>query len=319
MSARPSWDEYFIGIATQVALRATCLRKKVGAVLVRDHVALSCGYNGSPAGQPHCLDAGCEMEAGRCVRSVHAEINAVAQAAKNGTSILGATIYTTASPCYACAKVLVNAGVRRVVFGEAYRKDGRCDDLFARAGIEVVFLASPVEKLTLDTAAADALAAAHDPNTPPAVLEKLANGVWEMRKAVARNPNTPPAVWNADGDALYAVAGDPSTPPVILERLSGFEPWDIREAVAGNPSTPPAALEHLASDRRLGGVVCRAVARNPSTPPAALEQLAGDERVGTRLAVASNPSTPQAILNQLADDVDADVRKIATGRLRART
>ena len=180
---RPDWDEYFMGIATQVASRATCLRKKVGSVLARDRTVLSCGYNGSPIGQPHCTDdgVGCEMEDGHCVRTVHAEINTVSQAARNGVSISGATIYTTASPCYPCSKVLVNAGVKRVVFGEQYRKDERCDKLFSQAGIEVSFLVTPGEPVVQATAeklASDAdkdvrLAVAWNRSTPQATLGRL--------------------------------------------------------------------------------------------------------------------------------------------------
>lgn len=134
---RVPWDDYFMNIAREVATRATCCRKKVGAVFVRDRNILCTGYNGSPIGQPHCTDedVGCEMEDGHCVRTVHAEINAVAQAAKNGVSISGSTIYTTASPCYPCSKVLVNAGVKKIVFGERYRQDERCERLFSHAGI----------------------------------------------------------------------------------------------------------------------------------------------------------------------------------------
>lgn len=138
---RPSWDQYFINIAKVAATRATCLRKKVGAVIVRDKTLLATGFNGSPRGQVHCTDpgVGCEMEDNHCVRTQHAENNAVTQAAKHGTSINGATIYSTASPCYVCAKQLVNAGIVRVVFGEKYRYDERCEKLFHDAEIEVVF------------------------------------------------------------------------------------------------------------------------------------------------------------------------------------
>ncbi len=117
---RPSWDEYFMNIAEQVATRATCDRKHVGAVIVRDKVILSTGYNGSPRGMAHCDEVGHEIIEGHCVRTVHAEANAIAQAAKNGVSIEGATIYTTSSPCYDCFKLLINAGIKRVVYKEFY-------------------------------------------------------------------------------------------------------------------------------------------------------------------------------------------------------
>ena len=100
MDRRASWDEYFMNIARMVATRATCDRKHVGAVLVRDRTLLSTGYNGSIRGLGHCSEEGHMMEDGHCVRTVHAEANAIIQAAKNGVAIDGATIYTTASPCW---------------------------------------------------------------------------------------------------------------------------------------------------------------------------------------------------------------------------
>jgi dCMP deaminase len=107
-------------IARVVATRATCDRKHVGAVIARDRVILSTGYNGSPRHMPHCDDVGHEMVEGHCVRTVHGEANAIAQAAKNGTSVDGATVYTTASPCYDCFKLIVNAGIIRIVYSEYY-------------------------------------------------------------------------------------------------------------------------------------------------------------------------------------------------------
>ncbi len=119
-SSRPSWDEYFMQIANDVATRATCDRKHVGAVIVRNKAILSTGYNGAPRGLSHCDDVGHEMWEGHCIRTVHAEANAVAQAARHGTALEGATIYTTASPCYDCFKLIINAGIVRVVYGEFY-------------------------------------------------------------------------------------------------------------------------------------------------------------------------------------------------------
>jgi dCMP deaminase len=118
---RESWDDYFLGIARQTATRATCDRKHVGAVLVRDKTILSTGYNGSIRGLPHCDEAGHMMENGHCERTVHAEANAIIQAARNGVRIDGATIYTTASPCWACFRLIANAGIVKIVFGEFYR------------------------------------------------------------------------------------------------------------------------------------------------------------------------------------------------------
>jgi dCMP deaminase len=142
MDRRASWDEYFMNIARVVATRATCDRKHVGAVLVRDRTILSTGYNGSIRGLPHCTEVGHMMEDNHCVATVHAEANAIIQAAKNGVAIEGATIYTTASPCWPCFKLIGNSGVRRIVFGEFYR-DNRIFE-FARAlSIELVELKVP--------------------------------------------------------------------------------------------------------------------------------------------------------------------------------
>jgi dCMP deaminase len=140
---RASWDEYFMSIARVVASRATCDRKFVGAVIVRDKTILSTGYNGSIRGMPHCSEVGHMMEEGHCVATIHAETNAVLQAAKNGVSIDGATVYVTASPCWNCFKMITNAGIRRIVYGEFYR-DNRIFDVAARLGVELSHL--PAEK-----------------------------------------------------------------------------------------------------------------------------------------------------------------------------
>ena len=145
MDLRASWDEYFMNIARMVATRATCDRKHVGAVLVRDRTLLSTGYNGSIRGLGHCSEEGHMMEEGHCVRTVHAEANAIIQAAKNGVAIDGATIYTTASPCWPCFKLVANSGTRRIVFGEFYR-DERIFEHAKRLGIELVELQLPAVK-----------------------------------------------------------------------------------------------------------------------------------------------------------------------------
>ncbi len=142
MDGRVSWDEYFMNIARVAATRATCDRKHVGAVLVRHKTILSTGYNGSIRGLPHCSEAGHMMEDGHCVRTVHAEANAIIQAAKNGVAIEGATIYTTASPCWPCFKVIANSGCARIVFGEFYR-DSRIFEYAQQIGIELVSLDVP--------------------------------------------------------------------------------------------------------------------------------------------------------------------------------
>jgi dCMP deaminase len=139
VSTRIDWHEYFMNIADQVATRSTCDRKHVGAVIVRDRTILSTGYNGSVRGGVHCDDAGHDMENGHCVRTVHAEANAVAQAAKNGVRIDVSEIYVTASPCLTCFKLLANSGVRVVYYKEFYR-DERISQYARESGIELVFM-----------------------------------------------------------------------------------------------------------------------------------------------------------------------------------
>src|SRR3954466_8138663 len=136
---RLSWDEYFMNIAREVATRSTCDRKHVGAVVVRDKIILTTGYNGAIRGLPHCDDAGHLMEDGHCVRTIHAEANAIVQAARNGVRIDGATVYVTASPCWPCFRMIANAGIVKIVFGEFYR-DPRIFDFAKRLGIELVAL-----------------------------------------------------------------------------------------------------------------------------------------------------------------------------------
>jgi dCMP deaminase len=136
---RVGWNEYFMGIAEQVATRSTCDRKNIGAVIVRDKTILSTGYNGSLRGAPHCDEAGHDMENGHCVRTVHAEANAVAQAAKNGVALDGGEIYVTASPCLACFKLIANCGIRTVFYKEFYR-DQRITSYAAQSGITLVFM-----------------------------------------------------------------------------------------------------------------------------------------------------------------------------------
>jgi len=126
-------------IAREVATRATCDRKHVGAVIVRDRSILATGYNGSIGGLPHCDEVGHLMQDGHCVRTIHAEANAVIQAARNGVRIEGAGIYVTASPCWSCFKMIANAGLRRIVFGEFYRDD-RIFDHAQKLAIELVDL-----------------------------------------------------------------------------------------------------------------------------------------------------------------------------------
>ena len=136
---RVSWGTYFMNIAKEVATRSTCDRKYVGAVIVREKTILSTGYNGSIKGLPHCDEAGHEMVNDHCVRTTHAEANAIVQAAKNGVQINQSEIYVTASPCYNCFKLIANAGIKTIYYGEFYRED-RILEHAKEAGIELVSL-----------------------------------------------------------------------------------------------------------------------------------------------------------------------------------
>tara|TARA_B100001079_G_C16358779_1_gene491875 strand:- start:337 stop:765 length:429 start_codon:yes stop_codon:yes gene_type:complete len=136
---RVSWGTYFMNIAKEVATRSTCDRKYVGAVIVREKTILSTGYNGSIKGLPHCDEAGHEMVDDHCIRTTHAEANAIVQAAKNGVEINQSEIYVTASPCYNCFKLIANAGIKTIYYGEFYRED-RILEHAKEAGIELVSL-----------------------------------------------------------------------------------------------------------------------------------------------------------------------------------
>jgi len=141
---RPSWDEYFVEIARQVATRSTCLRRSVGALIVRDKRILSTGYNGAPRGLEHCDVVGCLREklgipSGQrqeICRGLHAEQNAIIQAALHGVSIEGGTIYVTHQPCITCAKMIINSGIVRVVCANAY-PDELARQMLDEAGVEL--------------------------------------------------------------------------------------------------------------------------------------------------------------------------------------
>ncbi|MDG2397734.1 MAG: dCMP deaminase family protein [Candidatus Marinimicrobia bacterium] len=123
MSERVSWEEYFMNIAREVATRSTCDRKHVGAVIVRGKTILATGYNGSIRGLAHCDEAGHEMENTHCVRTIHAEANAIVQSARHGVRLENSEIYVTASPCYDCFKLIANAGINKINFSEFYRDE----------------------------------------------------------------------------------------------------------------------------------------------------------------------------------------------------
>ncbi len=136
-------------IAKEVATRATCPRRSVGAVIVLDRRILTTGYNGAPHGLAHCTEVGCKIVDGHCQRALHAEQNAILQAALNGVSTRGATVYVTCQPCNACAKMIINAGIVRVVFEGDY-PDPFAMELFEEAGMELVRLRDGVpERISL--------------------------------------------------------------------------------------------------------------------------------------------------------------------------
>lgn len=147
MIERPDWDNYFMQIATVVSTRSTCSRRQVGALLVQNKRILSTGYNGAPSGLSHCLEVGClreklqvpSGERHELCRGLHAEQNAIIQAAVHGVAIKDAVLYCTHYPCSLCAKMLVNAGVRNLVLATNY-PDDLAKELFAEAGIEVRFI-----------------------------------------------------------------------------------------------------------------------------------------------------------------------------------
>lgn len=134
---RPTLDQYFMSIAKEVSTRATCNRALVGAILVRNKQILSTGYNGARSGESHCLDVGCLMVNGHCVRTIHSERNAIRQCLKRNLDPAGTTIYCTHLPCLDCAKYIVGNGIIRVVYGIPYRNSGESIAYLESSGIEV--------------------------------------------------------------------------------------------------------------------------------------------------------------------------------------
>ena len=152
---RPSWDEYFMDLATAVGKRGTCDRGRAGSIIVRDKRIISTGYVGSPPGLPHCDEEGHLMHvvtkedgtvSKHCVRTIHSEQNAICQAAKYGISLDGATFYVKLEPCYVCARMMVAVGIKRVVCGKRYHAAQMTRDLFSQAGIKLDALDDELEK-----------------------------------------------------------------------------------------------------------------------------------------------------------------------------
>ncbi len=156
---RPGWDEYFLQIAELVGSRATCDRGRSGCVIVRDRRILVTGYVGSPTGLPHCDEVGHELhriinfdnsESEHCVRTVHAEQNAIAQAAKLGVSVDGGVLYCHMTPCYVCAKILINAGIKKVVASKDYHRGQKTKEIFETAGVRLEILNPEIEDYKSD-------------------------------------------------------------------------------------------------------------------------------------------------------------------------
>ncbi len=152
---RPSWDEYFMEIAGTVAKRATCDRGRSGCVIVREKQILVTGYVGSPKGLPHCDEVGHQMktvthedghQTQHCVRTTHAEQNAIVQAAKNGVSINGSTLYCKMTPCAVCARLIITAGIVRIVCEKRYHAGGESEEMFRQVGMEVDYFDESVEQ-----------------------------------------------------------------------------------------------------------------------------------------------------------------------------
>ena len=145
MKSRPSWDDYFIQITELVSTRSTCLRRAVGAVIVKDKHILATGYNGAPSEVRHCSETGClreqlnvpSGERHELCRGTHAEQNAIIQAAKHGVSIDGATIYVNTKPCSICSKMIINSGIKNVCFSGDY-SDKMSEEMFQEAGVKMI-------------------------------------------------------------------------------------------------------------------------------------------------------------------------------------
>jgi len=142
MTNRVDWPNYFMQLAHHVATRATCDRKHVGAVIVLDKRVIATGYNGSPPGMPHCDDVGHDMKDNHCVRTIHAESNAIAQAARFGTALQGSSLFVNTFPCWLCFKLIASTGIRNVFFDDDYRVDER---VIACAKEQGIHLSGPDE------------------------------------------------------------------------------------------------------------------------------------------------------------------------------
>jgi len=153
--SRPSWDEYFLNLIQVISARATCDRGRAGCVVVKDKRILTTGYVGSPIGSKHCDDVGHEMHAvihedgtqtRHCIRTAHAEQNAIANSARFGVALNGATLYCNMTPCYTCAKMIINSGIKRVVCAKDYHVGGRSKEIFKEAEVEYILINNEIQK-----------------------------------------------------------------------------------------------------------------------------------------------------------------------------
>ncbi len=152
---RPSWDEYFMEVCRAIAKRATCDRGRSGCVIARDHQVLATGYVGAPAGLPHCDEVGHQLKqlvhedgtvTKHCVRTVHAEQNAICQAARRGIGIQGATLYCRMTPCRTCAMMIINCGILHVVCDRKYHDGAESEAMFVQAGLVLEYVEQDAEK-----------------------------------------------------------------------------------------------------------------------------------------------------------------------------
>jgi len=146
---RPTWDEYFLKLAMLASERATCPRMHCGCVLVKDKNVIATGYNGSIPGGDHCEDVGCLVVDNHCIRTNHAEMNALMQAAKHGSSVAGATAYVTNMPCTTCAKALIAAGIKRIVIFSDFH-DTLATEFFAKANVKIDKIPMPSKEIFYD-------------------------------------------------------------------------------------------------------------------------------------------------------------------------
>ena len=154
---RPTWDEYFMEVADAIAKRATCDRGRSGCVIARNKQLLVTGYVGSPIGMPHCDDVGHQMKktihedgsiTNHCVRTIHAEQNAICQAAKLGVALEGSTLYCRMTPCRVCAMLIINSGIKRVVCERKYHAGAESEEMFKQAGIQLEFMHDEIVQYT---------------------------------------------------------------------------------------------------------------------------------------------------------------------------